>query len=66
MTTLYVSKHPIGLKLSTRLPEAELGSVEDFSMLLIEGEFFGGLSYEELESIAITSGSVDSERLTEH
>lgn len=65
MTTLYIAKHPIGVTVRTHLPLTERAVMGDISMLLIEGEEFCGLSFEQLEQIAVISGKVEVDDLPE-
>jgi len=65
MTCLYIAKHPLGVTLRTRLPGDEREKIGDISMLLIDGEAYGGLTYSQLERIAATSGMIDADELSE-
>lgn len=60
---LYVSAVNGYLHLFTKLPSPDRERAGDLDCMLIPGESFGGLSYEELLEIAATSGSIDAERL---
>lgn len=59
MTTLYVNVHPVGLIVSTFLNDQERQVIEDVRLLLIPGEEFCGLSFDQLAQIAGTTHKID-------
>lgn len=63
MTTLYVARHPLGVTLYTRLSESEQATLGNISILMIEGENYGGLNYAYFAQIAATTGRIESEDL---
>ena len=61
--TLYLSRNRFGLRIFTQLDLWEGDVVGDVADILLPGQAFGGLSYDELAILAATEGKVDSDRL---
>ena len=63
---LYVRRHPLGVVVFTRLSRHEQAQLGDHSELVIPGESFGGLGYDQLAAVADHPGSVCVSRLADN
>ena len=61
MTMLFLTPHPLGLVVRTQLPPGEAAAIGNHSELLIEGESFGGVTFERLRTLAgVNGGKIDA------
>lgn len=63
MTLLYVAPHADSVELFTKLDEKEACVVGDARILLLRGEDFLGLSFDQYCEIAATTGHIDTSEL---
>jgi hypothetical protein len=62
--SLFVRQHPLGVVVYTKLSAKEKSAIgNDVSELLLPGESFGGLGFDELERIARGNGEVSPSSL---
>lgn len=62
--TLYVLPHALGVILRSHVPEADRVVLGDLSELIIDGDSFGGLSYQQIVALASAhKGMIDESDL---